>query len=184
MAKTKSDICDELGLSIVQGHSGWSDLLIVAPKGQIVHCRISTVFTDDTASLISLAKAVLDNLRASVDLMDEPGGHRLSICPDPEQHHLMTFDVSAFHDPRKSAAPPLLSMQIKRKQVLTLLMAELWKLNLFHQEPSFQRRRQSFDHGEHLRHLNSRWDADPQIGPSILKWPTRLSSESSADTDR
>lgn len=184
MAKTKSDICDELGLSIVQGANGWSDLVIIAPKGHIVHCRISAVFTDEIASFISLAQAVLKNLPASVDLMDEPGGHRLSIRPDPEQHHVMTFELSAFHDPREADAPPILSIRVKRKQVMTLLMAELWKLNAFHQEPSFQRRRQSLEHGEHLRHLNSRWDADPQIGPSILKWPTRLSLESSTDTDR
>lgn len=169
MARTKSDICDEVGISFVQGHHGWSDLIVVAPKGRIVNCRISTVFTDDIGCLMSLAEAVLDNQTESVDMMDEPGGHRLSIHPDPSQHHIVTFEISALNDRDEVDGAPLLSLRIKRKQLLTLLMTELWKLDLFHQEPSFQRLRQSFGSGELLRKLNSRWDADPRIGPSILK---------------
>lgn len=169
MSRMESDICDEVGLSIVQGHYGWSDLVIVAPKGRIVSCRVSRVFTDEIAGFMSLAKAVLDNQSQTVDMMDEPGGHRLSVRPDPEQHHVVTFEVSIFNSGGVVGDAPVLSLRVKRKQMLTLLMTELWKLDLFHQEPSFQRRRGRFDQGELLRQLNSRWDNDPRIGPSILK---------------
>lgn len=169
MARTEPDICDEIGISFVQGHYGWRNLIVVAPKGSIVNCRISTVFTDDIGCLMSLAEAVLDNQTETVDMMDEPGGYRLSIHPDPAQHHMVTFEISALNGRGEVDDAPLLSLRIKRKQMLTLLMTELWKLNLFHQEPSFQRRRQSFGSGELLRQLNSRWDVDPRIGPSILK---------------
>jgi hypothetical protein len=169
MTRTESDVCDEVGISFVQGQYGWSDLIIVAPKGSIVNCRISRVFTDDIAGLMSLAKALIDNQSETVDMMDEPGGHRISIRTDPQLHHIVTFEVGVFNSRGEVDATPLLSMRVKRKQMLTLLMTELWKLNLFHQEPSFQRRRQSFGQGEQLRQLNSMWDADPRIGPSILK---------------
>lgn len=118
---------------------------------------------------MSLAEAVLDNQTESVDMMDEPGGHRLSIHPDQAQHHIVTFEISALNGRDEVDGAPLLSLRIKRKQMLTLLMTELWKLDLFHQEPSFQRLRKSFGSGGLLRKLNSRWDVDPRIGPSILK---------------
>lgn len=169
MARTKSDICDDDVISFVRKHHGWSDLIVVAPNGHIVNCLISTVFTDDIGCLMSLAEAVLDNQTESVDMMDEPGGHRLSIHPDPAQHHIVRFEISELNSQDEVYGAPLLSLRIKRKQLLTLLMTELWKLDLFYQEPSFQRLRQSFGSGELLRKLNSRWDADPRLGPSILK---------------
>lgn len=119
--------------------------------------------------MVRLAEAVLDNQPVTLNLMDEPGGHRLSIRPDLQQHHIVTFEVSAFSSCREIDAPPLMSIRVKRKQLLTILMTELWKLHFFHQEPAFQRARALFSHSALLRQLNNRWDKDPRLGPSILK---------------
>lgn len=156
-------------MSFVQGRDGWSDLIIVAPKGSIVNCRIIGDFTDDIDGLMSLANGLFDNQSQTVDMIDEPGGHRLSIRADLQQHHIVTFEVSVFNSLGEVDATSVLSMRVKRKQMLTLLMAELWKVNLFQQEPLFQRPWQSFGRAELLRQLNSMWDADPRIGPSILE---------------
>jgi len=168
MTRTQSDICDDIGISFVQGRHGWSDL-IIGYKGEVLNCRISRVFTDDLADLVRLAGAVLDNQPETLNLMDEPGGHRLSIRPDIYQHHIVTFEIGAFNSRGEVDAAPLMSIRVKRKQLLTLLMTELWKLHFFHQEPAFQSNRPRFNQTEPLRQLNNRWDNDPRLGPSILK---------------
>jgi len=81
----------------------------------------------------------------------------------------MTLEISANASLDKTQATLMFSTRSKRKQLLTLLMTELWKLHHFHAEPSFQRGRSRFVHADTLLDLNRMWDADRRMGPSILK---------------
>jgi len=63
----------------------------------------------------------------------------------------------------------IISIRVKRKQLLGLLMAELWKVGRFLLEPSFQKDRQQGFPTETLQALNEEWDAHETLGPSFLK---------------
>ncbi|MCJ9673608.1 MULTISPECIES: hypothetical protein [unclassified Neorhizobium] len=168
MDRDKNEISDTIGISFTQDRHGWSDLLVIQ-GGTSFSLQISDVFSDGPLGLLRLCDAILTNRAESVDFLDEPGGHRLAIYPDPEQQHIMTLEIGVLASPDKTEAIPTSSTRSKRKQLLILLMTELWKLHHFHAEPSFQRGRSGFAHAELLLELNRTWDADQRIGPSILK---------------
>ncbi len=168
MEKTIPEICDSLGICLVQRRHGWCDLLIFH-SGGITHCRVSEVFTDPVFELIILCRAILENRPETVSLQDEPGGSRLSLTPDMRWQHIIRLEISTFSAEMAEETPPDLSLWVKRRQLLALLMTELWKLSRFHTEPSFQRSRQSFSSADALLQLNADWDSDPHLGPSLLK---------------
>ncbi|KAA9384224.1 hypothetical protein [Neorhizobium galegae] len=168
MDREKNETCDTIGISFTQDRHGWSDLLVIQ-GGTSFSLQISDVFSDGPLGLLGLCDAILTNRPESVVLLDEPGGHRLTIYPDPGQQHIMTLEIRALATSDKIEATPMFSTRSKRKQLLTLLMAELWKLHHFHAEPSFQRGRSGFAHADTLLELNRMWDADQRMGPSILK---------------
>lgn len=170
MARTPSEIIDELGFSFILGHYGWSDLHINCAC-EAFSCRISAVFSDDVSELLTLCRGILANASTSILLYDEPGGHRLSITRDEQQQHTMMLSLAAFrvYNPSVEDETSLVSARIKRKQLLGLVMAELWKAAHFLQEPSFRKSRTKDFPTDTLRELNSAWDADKSLGPSFLK---------------
>ncbi|AHG47869.1 hypothetical protein RLEG12_14940 [Rhizobium leguminosarum bv. trifolii CB782] len=168
MEKTISDISDALGLCLVQGRHGWSDLLCFH-HGTVTECRVSEAFSDPVFEMIRLCRAILENRHEIVSLHDEPGGSRLSVTPDIQMQHIMLFEVRTFQSDETEQKPPVLSVRIKRKQLLALLMTELWKLYRFHKELSFQRDRPQFSSADALLQLNAEWDNHPHLGPSLLK---------------
>jgi hypothetical protein len=167
MAVAVSDICDTLGISFVQDRHGWSDV-IIQHAGDVISCRVSGVFSNASLELMKLCRAILENLPEAILLLDEPGGHRLSVAPDLEQQHLIHFNVFRFES-AKNNSTSIFSIQTKRKQLLALFMTELWKLYQFHTEPSFTRGRSPFSEADALVNLNAEWDAHPRLGPSFLK---------------
>lgn len=121
-----------------------------------------------------LCRAVLDNQAVYALLLDEPGGHCLYLTPDPEQQHTMLLRLYEMPYHRFSPTDPadarlLLSVRVKRKQLLGMLMAELWKLHAALREPSYQKGRDAGVAEEALFGLNAEWDAHPRLGPSFLK---------------
>ncbi|PDS38976.1 hypothetical protein CO665_06505 [Rhizobium anhuiense] len=173
MTRSPPDVCDALGFCFVLDRHGWSDLLISC-NGGIVTCRISDVFSDAASELLKLCRGVLANEAVSITLYDEPGGHALSVIPDAQQQHtmlLMIQELPLCHAVYEFTGDEktILSIRVKRKQLLGLLIAELWKVDRFLLEPSFQKGRQQGFPGETLQVLNEEWDAHETLGPSFLK---------------
>jgi hypothetical protein len=169
---TTSDICDELGFSFVLHRSGSSDLFVVC--GHKTHtCWVSGVFSDAAFELLKLCRGILTNAPTSIALYGEPGGNIISVTADAEQQHTMLFamrelDPSLPSHEISDEGTVIFSVRVKRKQLLGLFMAELWKVHYFLREPSFQKNRDKFP-GDTLRTLNAEWDSHRSLGPSFLK---------------
>ncbi|MBY5905728.1 hypothetical protein HFO88_36450 [Rhizobium leguminosarum] len=173
MTRSPPDVCDALGFCFTLDRHGWSDLLISC-NGGIVRCHISDVFSDPASELLKLCRGVLANEVVSIALYDEPGGHALSVTPDARQQHTMLLMIQEFplcHGAYELTGDEktIISIRVKRKQLLGLLMAELWKVGRFLLEPSFQKDRQQGFPTETLQALNEEWDAHETLGPSFLK---------------
>lgn len=171
LTRSTSDVCDVLGFCFVLDRHGWSDLLISC-EGKVLTCGISDVFSDAPSELLKLCHGVLANEPASAKLYDEPGGHALSVTPDALQQHTMLFviqELGIHHEKPGGDEQIIISVRVKRKQLLSLIIAELWKVRCFLREPSFQKARQQSFPREALRALNEQWDTHPTLGPSFLK---------------
>lgn len=173
MIRLLSEVIDALGICFVLDRHGWSDLHISC-SGEIVHFRISGVFSDAVGELAALCQGVLRNEAVTIFLYDEPGGYALSVAPDARQQHtilLSAFELREYNDASelRGDEKQVFSIRVKREQLLGLLMGELWKVRRFMSEPSYQKYRPDGFPNDILRSLNEEWDAEPTIGPSFLK---------------
>ena len=173
MTRVAPDVCEDLGFSFVLCGHGWNDVHVACGRTSFT-CRVSEIFSDTASELAKLCRGILTNTSTSIALYDEPGGHIISVITDEKQQHTMLLVVHELgpclgaHE-ITGEETLVCSVRIKRKQLLGLLMAELWKNYHFLQEPSFQKSRGGRVPASALRALNDEWDAHKSLGPSFLK---------------
>ena len=148
MARTPSDICDTLGFSLILRGHGWIDIVIARESGTYT-LTVTKIFRDPVSDLLDLCRAILTNMSTSIFLHSEPGGHLMSVTPSEDQQHTMMFALSGLGDTLGQTEITgnetlLFSIRVRRKQLLGLIMAELWKAHRFMLEQSFQKSRGKF----------------------------------------
>ncbi|ESQ86848.1 hypothetical protein ABAC460_21770 [Asticcacaulis sp. AC460] len=172
MTKTPSDICEDIGFSFILRRYGWSDLYIVLAD-TAVEIGITHVFNDPETELLELCNAVLNNVSTTIALYDEPGRHVISLTSQPQQHTMLLEILEGGSygtgDAITGNEKILASARVKRKQLLGLAMAELWKLRFFLRDPSYQKARAGNFPSDRLEALNAEWDVHKTLGPSFLK---------------
>lgn len=106
---------------------------------------------------MTLCEFILENSEATVPFHDEPGGCVWKITPDKKQPHTMLLEIFELHRfPMEYREPAIVSIIVKRNQLVTTLIMELWKNALLFREPSFQKGRERFPE-EKLRRLTGTW---------------------------
>lgn len=173
MTRTPPDTCDTLGLSLVLRGHGWIDIVIACESGPYI-CTVTEIFRDPVSDLLDLCRGILTNTSTSIFLHDEPGGHLMSVTRNEAQQHTMRFALfdlggTLYQTEITGNETLLFSIPVKRKQLLGLMMAELWKGHRFMLEPSFQKSRGKVYPHDELKALNREWNAHPSLGPSFLK---------------
>ena len=120
---------------------------------------------------MDLVEALLSNMELRIRLFDEPSATEIVVTPNVQQQHLVgvaffELDHHGQDRPTPKGLAPVLSFEFKRKHLVGMLMAELWCVHSFMQEPSYQKDRPAFPHGRLVR-LNKRWN-ESSLGPSYL----------------
>ena len=119
---------------------------------------------------MSLCSAIIDNIAIIEPFHSEPDGCLWRLTPNKSQQHTMQleiFDFIGYYSfSEADCHDPVVTLTVKRKQLLTILMVELWKNALLYEEPSYQKSRRQFPWKE-FRNLIQKWDQS-RLGPSPI----------------
>lgn len=171
MPKAPSEVKDNINILLEMDRHGWSRFHLIDVNKR--HCFwVSDVYSNFSEDMLSLCEHVLKNKTIRVALCDEPGGAIVSLVPNPEQHHLVELsieevDANIAGFGSEQIGKPVFGEIMKRKQVLTMVMTELWKAHYLLQDKSYQKDRDPFPH-EQLMRLNQTWN-DSDLGPSCFR---------------
>ncbi len=171
MARVESKVQDDFHVSYHVGQHGWEHVNIFICF-QTFQFAVTEVYgTGGVDALLELCEALLRNEAIKTPLFDEPGGVVLQLEPLPKQKHLAcfrAFDIGGRIGEYYNADlhSPLFDIVIKRKQLFTNLIMELWIEMLHSQERSYRKNRSVFP-VEKLVMLNMKWNAS-DLGPSCL----------------
>lgn len=162
MTQDFSEAFDEFNVTLVAGRFGWSDLTIYT-RGSTVECRVSAVFSCVYDCLIEFGEALMDARPCNVRFFDEPGGHAWRLTPIASRLHMMRFQVYELDghyvdgDAQRTDLRLKIDFVVKRQQLATMLVGELWKSAMLFHEPSYQQSRERFPYEDYQRLLR-RWN--------------------------
>ncbi len=171
MEPRQSELIDNFSIVLEFDRHGWSRFNFLWAKN-IWSFWVSDVFQDFANDMLTFCEAVLENTPFRLALCDEPGGAIIAVKPCIRQQHIIEFLIEEVADPNagfdsSTVGDVVFSVFVSRKQLVTILISELWKVHVYLKEPGYQKDRDPFPHPR-LIELNRRWHKG-ELGPSFIK---------------
>ncbi|WP_343632921.1 hypothetical protein [Fluviicola sp.] len=137
---------------------GWSTCWIVA-DGRPVELAMSFAFSDPCFDLIdALSRLIKGESFVTFFWYGEPGGERIEIERNPEQHHLLKVRIDGFSESfgeEIKAFEPTIHFEIKQRQLLLGFYFQLKKTEVLLQDPSFEKHRTDLFPSERFKAFES-----------------------------
>lgn len=138
---------DEIDFILKLDTHGWSTCWIVIPDKQPIELTITHAFYRDpyVDLMDALSQLMKGESLVSFFWYGEPGGERIEIERNPEQHHLLRVRIDGFYESYGEEIKdfePTIHFEIKQRQLLLQFYFQLKKIESLLQDPSFAKNRQ------------------------------------------
>ncbi|MGV3611324.1 MAG: hypothetical protein ACO1N0_10270 [Fluviicola sp.] len=132
-------------LLTLDGH-GWSTCWIVIPDKQPIELTITHAFYRDpyVDLMDALSRLIKGESLVSFFWYGEPGGERIEIERNPEQHHLLNVRIDGFYESFADEITdfaPTIHFEMKKSQFIVQFYFQLKKIETLLREPSFAKER-------------------------------------------